>query len=108
MAHRATFTAQLSAADKAALSELAESIGLTHTRGTQKGRGSIRQLLLNLASGDAIFMLLADDLEYALAPRLRQLADEMERENRETGLFRDLLRGVAGALDRAGRLFDES
>lgn len=77
-----------------------DGLAVTHRDSAKSKRGSVRGLLEHIASGDALFVLLADDLEYDLAPHLREIAKS------ETGMTADLLRRIAAALDDAKHLFD--
>lgn len=78
----------------------ADGLGTTHRDSAKPKRGSVRGLLEHIASGDALFVLLADDLEYDLAPRLREIARS------EAGMTADLLNRIAAALDDAKVRFD--
>lgn len=78
-----------------------DGLAVTHRDSAKSKRGSVRGLLEHIATGDALFVLLADDLEYDLSPRLREIA-----KSETSTMTTDLLNRIAAALDDAKHLFD--
>lgn len=95
--HKPTLTLKLTDSEKAALREIAANHGLTIGRGSSPETGSIREMLLMLASGDALFIMLQNDTDYCQALSIRKLAEE----NQDLSVLAQL----ANALERAGQLF---
>lgn len=86
----------LSEAQKASLRSLAKAWGFTIGRGPMADEGSIDQLVTMLATGDALWIPIADDIEYFHVARLRELA---QQENMS------LLARLATALERADEIY---
>jgi hypothetical protein len=98
MPHIPTFTLQLTDGEKGALRWLAKEWNMIIGRGPMADEGSIREIVLSVASGNALFVPLVDDTEANLGNRIREIADE----NPDVA---DLLERMATALDRASYLF---
>lgn len=96
MAHKPTKTLQLSDEAKGALRQIAKEWGFTIGRGSMKDEGSIDQLVTTIATGDALWVPIADDTEYFQVARLRELA---KSENLS------ILARLATALERADKLY---
>jgi hypothetical protein len=94
MPHKPNFTAELT--NKAAVQEAAASIGCTHSRGREKGTGSIRAMLEEIGQGEVLVMFQPfdhpNDMRQA-AENLRQIADGNE-----------LISALANSLDNAARI----
>jgi hypothetical protein len=86
----------LSEAEKASLRSIAREWGFTIGRGSMKDEGSIDQLVTTIATGDALWVPIADDTEYFQVARLRELA---KSENLS------ILARLATALERADELY---
>lgn len=96
MTRKATKNLKLSEAEKASLRSLAKAWGFAIGRGPMAEEGSIDQLVTTIANGDALWIPVADDIEYFYIARLRELA---EQENMS------ILARLATALERADKLF---
>lgn len=95
MAHRPNFTAQLT--NKEAVRQVAASIGCIHTRGSEKGKGSIREMLEEIGGGEILVMHhIYDDGEAIRKDikELRKLAKQYFHTNLE-----NTLRALADALE---------
>lgn len=101
MTHKPNFTAQLT--NIQALRDVAQELGCTHTRGREKGTGSIREMLENISQGDILVMFHEYDHDYQMteaAAKIRALAEPLDQY---TG---DTLRALASALEDAAKRKD--
>lgn len=95
--HKPNFTAQLS--NKEAVREAASQIGCTHSRGREKGLGSIRDMLENIAQGDVLVLFHEYDEPAEMladAAKLREMAEPLYPHKLQTTLL-----GLAAALENA-------
>jgi hypothetical protein len=103
MAHKPNFTAQLT--NKEAVRQVAASVGCIHTRGAEKGKGSIREMLEEIGGGDAIVMFhlyeYADDIKKDVR-ELRKLAKQYVGEKMENTLL-----ALANALEKVQDVYDD-
>jgi hypothetical protein len=95
MAHKPNFTAQLT--NKEAVRNVAASIGCIHTRGREKGQGSIREMLEEIGGGEVLVMHHVYDDGKAIrkdVKELRKLAKQYSNANLENTLL-----ALANALE---------
>lgn len=101
MPHKPNFTCQIT--NIQALREIAQELGCIQTRGSQRGTGSIREMLENISQGDILVMFHEYDHDYEMknaAAKIRALAEPLDQY---TG---DTLRALAAALEDAAKRKD--
>lgn len=102
MSHKPNFTAQLT--NKAAVEEAAASVGCVHTRGREKGTGSIRAMLEEIGQGEILLMFHPfDDPETMLlaADQICKTAESISEDPMDGA--RSLITALAAALKNAAK-----
>lgn len=102
MPHKPNFTAELT--NKAAVEEAAASVGCAHTRGREKGQGSIRAMLEEIGQGEILLMF----HQYDEPEKMREIAAKVRAHGESLNMdplddLRCLFTGLAAALEGAAK-----